>query len=164
MLDLAAIRPAGARRFPGPRAAASRCSWASAPTWRRSSDLSVADDGTARAEKVVCAVGWGIVVNPDTVVAQSEGGIVYGLTAALYGDMTIAKGRVVQSNFDDYPALRIDEMPAVEVHIVNSGEAPGGLCEPGTSAIAPAVTNAIFAAIGKRLRKLPVNPELLKRA
>jgi isoquinoline 1-oxidoreductase beta subunit len=127
-------------------------------------DLAVAEDGTVRVDKVVCAVDCGVVINPDTVVAQIEGGIVYGLTAALYGEITLAKGRVVQSNFDDYPALRIDEMPTVEVHIVKSGDAPGGLGEPGTSGIAPAVTNAIFAATGKRLRKLPVDPALLKRA
>jgi isoquinoline 1-oxidoreductase beta subunit len=127
-------------------------------------DVTVADDGKVRVDKVVCAVDCGVVINPDTVVAQIQGGIVYGLTAALYGEITLAKGRVEQSNFDDYPALRIDEMPTVEVHIVRSQEAPGGMGEPGTSAIAPAVANAIFAATGKRLRKLPVDPALLKRA
>jgi isoquinoline 1-oxidoreductase beta subunit len=87
----------------------------------------------------------------------------FGLTAALYGQVTLKRGRVEQSNFDSYQMLRIDEAPAVEVHIVESKEEPGGIGEPGTSGIAPAVANAIFAATGKRLRKLPIDPETLRR-
>jgi isoquinoline 1-oxidoreductase subunit beta len=111
---------------------------------------------------VVCAVDCGRVVNPDTAAAQIQGGIMFGITAALYGEITIRQGRVEQSNFDNYQMLRIDEAPAVEVHLVDSAGAPGGLGEPGTAAIAPAVVNAIFAATGKRLRKLPIDQEQLK--
>jgi isoquinoline 1-oxidoreductase beta subunit len=102
-----------------------------------------------------------MTVNPDTVKAQMEGGIIFGITAALFGEITIKDGRVEQNNFNDYRMLRIDEAPVVEVYLVKSDEAPGGIGEPGTSAIAPAVTNAIFAATGKRIRKLPVNPDEL---
>jgi isoquinoline 1-oxidoreductase beta subunit len=102
------------------------------------------------------------VVNPDTVKAQIEGGIIFGITAALHGQITLKNGRVEQSNFDNYRMLRINEVPLVEVHIIKSTEAPGGIGEPGTAAISPAVTNAIFAATGKRVRKLPVNPGELR--
>jgi isoquinoline 1-oxidoreductase beta subunit len=127
-------------------------------------EVAVAQDGSLRVQRVVCAVDCGTVVNPDTVTAQMQGGIIYGLTAALYGEITISAGRVEQGNFDTYQALRIDEAPAIEVHIVQSSEAPGGIGEPGTSAIAPAVVNAIFAATGKRLRKLPIDTAQLKSA
>ena len=125
-------------------------------------EVSVAKDGKVRVHRVVCALDCGIHVNPDQIAAQMEGGIVYGLTAALYGEITIEKGRVQQSNFHDYPMLRINEMPVVEVHIVQSTEASGGVGEPGVPPIAPAVCNAIFAATGKRMRKLPIRPEELK--
>jgi isoquinoline 1-oxidoreductase subunit beta len=98
-------------------------------------------------------------VNPDTIEAQMEGAIVYGLTAALKGQITIAKGRVQQSNFHDYEMLRINEMPQIEVHIVPSNEPPGGVGEPGTPPIAPAVCNALFAATGKPIRRLPIRKE-----
>lgn len=125
-------------------------------------EVSVSKEGAVRVHRVVCAVDCGTVVNPDTVEAQMEGGIVYGLTAALKGEITIKDGRVEQSNFHDYPLLRIDEMPAVEVHILKSAEPPGGVGEPGTPPIAPAVANAVFAATGKRIRRLPVRAEDLK--
>jgi isoquinoline 1-oxidoreductase beta subunit len=115
--------------------------------------------GEARVHRVVCAVDCGRHVNPDTIEAQMEGGIAYGLTAALKGQITIEKGRVQQSNFHDYEMLRLNGMPEVEVHIVPSNEAPGGVGEPGTPPIAPAVCNAIFAATGKRLRRLPIRAE-----
>jgi len=115
--------------------------------------------GEVRVHRVVCAVDCGRVVNPDTVKAQMEGAICYGLTAALKGLITIDKGRVVQSNFSDYDMVRMNEMPPVEVYIVPSNEAPGGCGEPGTPPIAPAVCNAIFAATGKPIRRLPIRPE-----
>jgi isoquinoline 1-oxidoreductase beta subunit len=113
---------------------------------------------------VVCAVDTGVVINPNTIEAQIQSGIVYGLTAALYGEITFKDGRVEQSNFDNYQILRINEAPKIEVHIVKSPEAPGGIGEPGTSALAPAVANAIFAATGKRLRKMPIDIRELKSA
>lgn len=115
-------------------------------------------EGKPRVHRVVCAVDCGVVVNPDTVSAQMESGIVYGLTAALYGQITIGNGRVEQSNFHDYPLLRMSEMPQVEVHIMKSDEPPGGVGEPGTPPIAPAVANAVFAATGRPVRRLPLLP------
>ena len=112
-----------------------------------------------RVHRVVCAVDCGVALNPDSVEHQIEGAVVYGLSAALRGEITIAKGAVVQGNFDDYEPLRMNEMPRVEVHIVPSGEAPGGLGEPGVPPIAPAVANALFAATGRRLRRLPLRPQ-----
>jgi len=122
-------------------------------------EVSVTPEGQVRVHRVVCAVDCGTVVNPDTVVAQMEGGIVFGLTAALKASVTVEKGRVQQSNFHDYPLLRIDEMPAVEVYIIPSGAEPSGIGEMGVPPIAPAVANAVFAATGKRVRHLPIRPE-----
>ncbi|HEX5004844.1 MAG TPA: xanthine dehydrogenase family protein molybdopterin-binding subunit [Gemmatimonadales bacterium] len=114
------------------------------------------ENGRIRVHRVVCAVDCGMVVNPDIVAAQMESAIVFGLTAALHGRITLDKGAVVQGNFDSYPMLRINEMPVVEVHIVPSTEAPGGVGEPGTPPIAPAVANAVFALTGQRIRSLPL--------
>jgi len=125
-------------------------------------EVAVAKNGEVRVQRVVCAVDCGMVVNPDTVKAQIEGGIIFGITAALYGQITLKNGRVEQSNFDNYRMLRMDEAPVVEVHIIKSTEAPGGIGEPGTVAVSPAVANAIFAATGKRIRKLPVDPGELR--
>jgi isoquinoline 1-oxidoreductase beta subunit len=125
-------------------------------------EVEVSMEGTVRVRRVVCAVDCGIVVNPDIVRAQIEGAIIFGITAALYGEITLKDGRVEQANFDSYQILRMNEAPAIEVHIVQSFEPPGGMGEPGTSAIVPAVTNAIFAATGKRLRKLPIDSTALK--
>jgi isoquinoline 1-oxidoreductase beta subunit len=119
-------------------------------------EVSVAADGTPRVHRVVAAVDCGMTVNPDIVKRQIESAIVYGLTAALYGKITFKDGQVQQSNFHDYRMLRMNQMPRVEVHIVPSKEAPGGIGEPGTPPVAPAVANAIFAATGKRIRKLPI--------
>ena len=119
-------------------------------------EVSVDADGAPRVHRVVCAVDCGPVVNPGIVEAQMQSAIVYGLTAALWGEITIDKGRVQQSNFHDYRMLRLGEMPVVEVHIVPSSDAQGGVGEPGTPPIAPAVCNAIFALTGKRIRKLPI--------
>ena len=114
------------------------------------------DGGRVRVHKVVCAVDCGIAINPWNVEAQMESAIIFGLTAALHGELTIENGRVQQSNFHDYPVLRMDETPEIEVHIVKSGEAPTGVGEPGVPPIAPAVANALFALTGKRIRKLPI--------
>jgi isoquinoline 1-oxidoreductase beta subunit len=127
-------------------------------------EVEVSKDGTVRVRRVVCAVDCGTVVNPDTVEAQIQSAIIFGITAALYGEITLKDGRVEQTNFDTYQILRINEAPAIEVHIVQNTEPPGGMGEAGTSAIAPAVTNAIFAATGKRLRKLPIDTAQLKLA
>ena len=120
-------------------------------------------DGAVRVRRVVCAVDCGTVVNPDTVRAQIQSAIIFGITAALHGEITLKDGRVQQTNFDTYQMLRMNEAPAIEVHIVQSAEPPGGMGEAGTSAIVPAVTNAIFAATGKRLRKMPVDTATLKQ-
>ena len=122
----------------------------------------MAKDGTVRVRRVTCAVDCGTVVNPDTVHAQIQSGIIFGTTAALYGEITLKNGRVEQTNFDTYQILRM-EASVIEVHIVNSSEPPGGMGETGTSAIVPAIANAIFAATGKRLRKMPVDPAALKQ-
>ena len=112
-------------------------------------------DGKPRVHRVACAVDCGIAVNPETIRAQMEGAIAFGLTAALYGAITLKDGRVQQDNFDTYPVLRMDAMPSIEVAVIDSGEKPGGIGEPGTPPIAPAVANALFALTGKRLRDLP---------
>jgi isoquinoline 1-oxidoreductase beta subunit len=125
--------------------------------------VEVAKDGAVRVRRVVCAVDCGTAINPDTVRAQIESAVMFGTTAALYGEITLKDGRVEQANFDSYQILRINEAPAVEVHIVQNTEPPGGLGEAGTSAIVPAVANAIFAATGKRLRKMPVDTAALKQ-
>jgi isoquinoline 1-oxidoreductase beta subunit len=115
------------------------------------------EGATIRVHRVVCAIDCGIVINPDTVAAQMESGIVYGLTAALMGEITVERGRVREGNFDDYPLLTLDQMPEVEVHIVKSSEPPSGTGEPGLPAIAPALANAVAAATGHRLRSMPLH-------
>ena len=124
-------------------------------------EVEVDGNGEVRVRRIVSTVDTGIVVNPDTVIAQLQGGLIFGITAALYGEITIANGRVQQNNFNDYRMLRIDQTPAIEVHLIKSGEAPGGIGEPGTTAAPPAMINAIFAATGVRLRRLPIDREAL---
>jgi len=126
-------------------------------------EVSVSPAGDVHVHRVVCAVDCGRTVNPATIEAQMESGIVFGLSAALHGVITLRNGRVEQGNFNDYPVVRMNEMPVVEVHIVQSSEAPGGVGEPGTAPIAPAVTNAIFAATGKRIRRLPIGVVDMKK-
>jgi isoquinoline 1-oxidoreductase beta subunit len=125
-------------------------------------EVDVSKQGDVRVKRIICAVDCGIPVNPNTIEAQVQSAIIYGLTAVLYGEITLKHGRVEQNNFDSYRALRMNEAPEIDVHIVQNYEAPGGLGEPGTSALAPAVTNAIFAATGVRLRKLPIDTNKLK--
>jgi CO/xanthine dehydrogenase Mo-binding subunit len=127
-------------------------------------EVEVQKDGSVAVKRVVCAVDAGVIVNPDTVQAQVQSAVIFGISGALYGQATVKNGRIEQSNFHDVRVLRINEAPLIETHIVQSTEAPGGMGEAGTSALAPAVTNAIFAATGKRLRKLPVDSEQLKVA
>jgi isoquinoline 1-oxidoreductase beta subunit len=127
-------------------------------------DVSVNDDGEVAVKRVICAVDCGQVVNPDTVAAQIQSGINYGLTAGLFGAITVKDGRVEQSNFHDYRILRMSEAPKIEVEIVKSSEAPGGIGEPGTAGVGAALTNAVFAATGVRVREMPLRPELLKKA
>jgi isoquinoline 1-oxidoreductase beta subunit len=121
--------------------------------------VSIDADGAVTPTHVWCVVDCGIAVNPDTIRAQMESGIVFGLSAALFGEITIREGRVEQTNFADYRVLRINEVPAIDVQLVKNLEAPGGIGEPGTSCVMPALTNAIFAAGGKRIRKLPVGTQ-----
>lgn len=125
-------------------------------------EVSVAKDGKVKVHRVVCAVDPGWVVNPDTFKAQMESGILYGLSGALFGEITIKNGRVEQSNFHDYPLPRITDMPKIEVYFLQGEGEQGGAGEPGVPAAAPAVVNAIFAATGKRIRKLPIKPEMLR--
>lgn len=122
-------------------------------------EVSIDDHKRVRVHRVVCAVDCGIYINPDTVAAQMESAIVYGLTAALKSEITIESGAVLQSNFHDFELLRMDEMPAIEVHILKSDNSPGGVGEPGLPPIAPAVANAVFAATGKPVRSLPIRLE-----
>ena len=117
-------------------------------------------DGKLRVERVVCAVDCGLAVNPDQVVAQMQSGIIYGLSAALYGEITLEGGAPVQGNFDRYPVLRQAESPVIDVFIINSGAAMGGIGEPGTPPIAAAVCNALYTANGQRIRRLPIMPML----
>ena len=119
-------------------------------------EVSLGEDGVPRVHRVVCAVDCGQYVNPDTIVAQMESGIVYGLSAALYGEITIDRGHAVQSNFDNYRVLRIDQMPVVDTYIVAEGDPMGGIGEPGTPPIAPAVCNALLVLTGKPVRRLPI--------
>lgn len=124
-------------------------------------EAEVDEQGEIKLRRVTSVVDTGIAVNPDIIKAQVEGGLIFGLTAALYGEITIDKGRVQQSNFNDYRMLRINQTPKIDVHIVKSGEAPGGIGETGTTAGPPALRNAIFAATGVALRRLPIDRKLL---
>ena len=125
-------------------------------------EVTVQTDGSLHVDRVVCAVDCGLVVNPDVVRAQVEGGVGFALSAVLHGAITLKDGVVEQSNFHNYAPIRINEMPKVEVHIVPSGEKPTGIGEPGVPPLAPAIANAIAAATGKRLRNLPLRAEEMK--
>jgi CO/xanthine dehydrogenase Mo-binding subunit len=120
------------------------------------------EEGAVRVHRVVCAIDCGLVINPDMVEAQMESGIAVGLTAALKGEITLKKGRVEQENFHNYAILGINEMPTIEVYIASSDRAPQGVGEMGNPPVIPAVTNAVFAITGKRIRRLPIRPEDLR--
>ncbi|HWE07215.1 MAG TPA: molybdopterin cofactor-binding domain-containing protein [Rhizomicrobium sp.] len=123
--------------------------------------VEVDDQGEVRLHRLTTAVDTGIAVNPDTIIAQLQGGMIFGATAVLYGEITIRNGRVEQSNFNDYRMLRIDQAPAIDVHLIKSGEPPGGIGETGVTTSSPAIRNAIYAATGIPLRRLPVDRDVL---
>jgi isoquinoline 1-oxidoreductase subunit beta len=164
VLDLAAEKAGWGKPLPAGRGRgiAGLCAWDS--YLAHVAEVTVSNDGTVRVDRVVTAMDCGQTINPDMVAAQVEGGVVFGLSAALYGEITIEGGQTQQSNFNNYPVLRINEMPRVEVHIVPNHESPGGVGEPTVPSIAPAVANAIFAATGKRLRRLPFQTQELAKA
>jgi isoquinoline 1-oxidoreductase subunit beta len=163
VLDLAAEKSGWGQPLPARTGRGVALQFVFASYMAHVAEVEVAKDGRVRVRRVVCAVDCGTAVNPDTIRAQLESAVVFGITAALHGEITIKNGRVEQSNFDSYEMLRIDEAPAIEVHIVHNFEPPGGIGEAGTSLIVPAVANAIFAATGKRLRKMPADPAVLKQ-
>jgi isoquinoline 1-oxidoreductase beta subunit len=164
VLDLAAEKSGWGQKLPEGIGRGVSLQFAFASYMAQVAEVEVAKNGSVRVRRVVCAVDCGSVVNPDTVRAQLQSAVIFGITAALYGEITLKDGRVEQTNFDTYQVLRIDEAPtAIDVHLVQNTEAPGGIGEPGTSAIVPAVANAIFAATGKRLRKMPIDTKLLAR-
>jgi isoquinoline 1-oxidoreductase beta subunit len=127
-------------------------------------EVGVAADGSVKIKRIVCAIDCRMYVNPDTIGAQIEGGTLFGLTAALHSSITFKGGRVEQSNFHDYLPMRIDEVPVVETHLIKNAEAPGGIGEAPTACVSAAVTNAIFAATGYRVRTLPIDTDSLKSA
>jgi isoquinoline 1-oxidoreductase beta subunit len=163
VLDLAAEKAGWGTALPKGRGRGVSLQFAFGSYLAQVVEVEVAKDGAVRIRSVVCAIDCGTVVNPDTVQAQLQSGIVFGATAALYGEITLKNGRVEQANFDTYQIMRMNEAPAIEVHVVKSLEQPGGMGEAGTSAIVPAIANAIFAATGKRLRKMPVDASVLKQ-
>jgi isoquinoline 1-oxidoreductase subunit beta len=163
VLDLAAEKAGWGQKLPERVGHGVSLQFVFATYMAQVAEVEVSKDGAVRVRRVVCAVDCGTVVNPDTVRAQIQSGIIFGITAALYGEITLKGGRVEQANFDTYQMLRMKEAPVVDVHIVQSSELPGGMGECGTSAVVPAVANAIFAATGKRLRKMPVDPTALKQ-
>ena len=142
---------------PGARGIALHASFGSIVAQVAEVSLGKSDKGLSpKVHRVVCAIDCGTVINPDIVAAQMESGIVFGLSAALYGEITIEGGAVKQKNFPDYEMLRMADMPRIETHIVASAAVPGGVGEPGTPPLAPAVANALFKLTGKPVRSLPI--------
>jgi isoquinoline 1-oxidoreductase beta subunit len=164
VLDLAASKAGWGSPLPAGRARGIAVAFSYGSYAAHVAEVSIEPEGKVRVHRMVCAIDCGIAVYPDQVRAQMEGGAIYALTALLYGRITLDRGRVQQSNFHDYPMLRIGEAPVVETHIVNSGEAPGGLGEPGVPSVAPAVCNALYVLTGKRIRALPISAEDLRKA
>jgi len=157
VLDLAADRAGWGTALPAGSGRGVSIQYAFGSYLAQVAEVSVNAKGEPRVERVVCVIDCGQVINPDTVRAQLEGGVMFGLSAALGNEITIANGRVQQNNFNDFPALRMSEAPRVEAHLVASGESPGGVGETGTACVAAALCNAIYAATGKRVRTLPVS-------
>lgn len=162
VLDLAAEKAEWAAPLPKGRGRGIALQYAFGSYLAQIAEVEVAKDGSVRVHRVVCAMDCGTVINPNTVQAQIQGGVMFGVTAALYGEITLKNGRVDQTNFDTYQILRMNEAPAIEVHVVKSAEPPGGMGEAGTSGIVPAIGNAVFAATGKRLRRMPIDTGALK--
>jgi isoquinoline 1-oxidoreductase beta subunit len=162
VLQLAAEKAGWSQALPPGRGRGVSLQFAFGTYMAQVAEVEVAKDGSVTVKRVVCAVDAGVIVNPNTVQAQIESGVIFGISGVLYGQATLKDGRIEQANFHDVRVLRINEAPLIETHIVRSTEAPGGMGEAGTSALAPAVTNAIHAATGKRLRRLPVDPNQLK--
>jgi isoquinoline 1-oxidoreductase beta subunit len=162
VLDLAAEKAGWGTKLPPGQGRGVAVQFAFGTYMAQVADVTVAKDGALRVTRVVCALDCGQVVNPDTVRAQIEGGVIFGITGALYSEVTLKNGRIEQHNFDNYRMLRMNEAPAIEVYIVPSAEKPGGMGEPGTALLAPAVANAVYAATGKRCRKLPLQPQFQK--
>ncbi len=164
VLELAAAKAGWGKPLPAGRARGIAVHASFGSFVAQVAEVSMSPRGQVKVHRVVAAVDCGQYVNPDTIAAQIEGGVAFGLSAALHGQITLKGGRVVQSNFHDYEVLRLNEMPEVEVHIQPSGEKPGGVGEPGVPPVAPAVANAIFALTGSRVRRLPIRPEDVKKA
>jgi isoquinoline 1-oxidoreductase beta subunit len=163
VLDLAASKAGWGNPLPKGRGRGISVQSAFGSYLAQVAEVEVAVDGTVRVHRVVCAMDCGIVINPNTVQAQIQSGVIFGVTAALYGEVTLKNGRIEQGNFDSYQLLRLNEAPAIEVHIVSSSEPPGGMGEAGTSGIVPAISNAVFAATGTRLRRMPIATGALKQ-
>ncbi len=163
VLELAAAKAGWGNPLPGGRERGIAVAKSFGTYVAQVAEVSVDATGMPRVHRVVCAVDCGHIVNHNTIDAQMQSGIVYGLSAALFGEITLDRGRVVQANFDSYPVVRMNQSPAIEVHIVSSREDPGGIGEPGTPPIAPAVTNALFALTGVRVRRLPIQTALRER-
>ncbi len=163
VLELAAAKAGWGKPLPAGRARGIAVHASFGSFVAQVAEVSMSPRGQVKVHRVVAAVDCGQYVNPDTIAAQIEGGVAFGLSAALHGQITLKGGRVVQSNFHDYEVLRLNEMPEVEVHIQPSGEKPGGVGEPGVPPVAPAVANAIFALTGSRVRRLPIRPEDVKK-
>ncbi len=162
-LNLAAEKSGWGRPLPPRHGRGVSCQISFASFIATVAHVEVNKEGEVRLHRLTTAVDTGVTINPDTVVAQLQGGMIFGSTAALYGEITIDKGRVQQSNFHDYRMLRIDQAPAIDVHLIKSGEAPGGIGETGVTTAPPAIRNAIYAATGIALRRLPIDRDVLAR-
>jgi isoquinoline 1-oxidoreductase subunit beta len=160
-MDLAVEKSGWGKSLPARTGMGIACQVAFASFIATVAEVEVDTDGDVHVRRMTCAVDTGIAVNPDTVIAQLQGGLIFGITAALYGKITLKNGRVQQSNFNDYRMLRMDQAPTIDVHLIKSGEPPGGIGETGCTAGPPSVRNAIYAATGIALRTLPFDRDVL---